>query len=242
MEPFPALDSGKMGNEIHVWHAVLDCGGDLPGELEASLSPDEKARADRFHFKNDRNRFVAARGLLRKLLGAYLRRAPAGLEFSYGQHGKPALSGENTASGLCFNLSHSSGLAVYAIARERNLGVDVEHIKPDSAGENIATRYFSEREAGALQGLPPEARIKGFFHCWTRKEAYLKATGMGLQIPLDSFSVSVSPGEPAHFLGGVEPCWHLATYDPAEGYVAALAYDGGPCSIQYFGVDSHLKS
>jgi 4'-phosphopantetheinyl transferase len=242
MEVFPTLDWERIGNEIHVWNAALDRGGDSLGQMEASLSPDERARADRFHFTNDKNRFVAARGLLRKLLGAYLRKSPAELEFSYGQHGKPALSGENSASGLCFNLSHSSGLAVYAIARQRNLGVDVEHIRPDFAGENIAKRYFSEREARGLQELPPEERVKGFFHCWTRKEAYLKATGMGLQIPLDSFSVSVSSDEPAHFLGGVERCWHLDAHDPTDGYVAALAYDGGPGSIRYFCVDSHLKS
>jgi 4'-phosphopantetheinyl transferase len=90
--------------------------------------------------------------------------------------------------------------------------------------------------------LPPEARVEGFFHCWTRKEAYMKGTGMGLNIPLDSFSVSLSPGEPVHFLGGVEPCWHLAAYHPAEGYVAALAYDGAACAIQYLSIDSYLKS
>jgi 4'-phosphopantetheinyl transferase len=89
--------------------------------------------------------------------------------------------------------------------------------------------------------LPPEARVEGFFHCWTRKEAYLKATGMGLQIRLDSFAVSLFPGQPAQFLVGVEPHWHLAAFHPAEGYVAAVVYDGAPCSIKYFPVDSRLK-
>jgi 4'-phosphopantetheinyl transferase len=231
----------QIGDEIHVWHASLDREEKVLGRLESRLSQEEKARADRFHFVNDRNRFVAARGLLRELLGKYLHQAPAGLEFSYGEHGKPSLSGGNASSGLCFNLSHSAGLVVYAIAKERSLGIDVEHIRPESAGEDIAKRYFSAREVSDLQTLPPEARVDGFFHCWTRKEAYLKATGMGLQIPLDSFAVSLVPEKPAQFLGGVEPRWHLAAYHPAEGYVAAVVYDGVPCSLKYFPVDSHLK-
>jgi 4'-phosphopantetheinyl transferase len=231
----------QIGDEIHVWHAALDREEKVLGRLESRLSQEEKARADRFHFVNDRNRFVAARGLLRELLGKYLHQAPTGLEFSYGEHGKPSLSGGNASSGLCFNLSHSAGLVVYAIAKERNLGIDVEHVRPESAGEDIAKRYFSAREVSDLRTLPPEARVEGFFHCWTRKEAYLKATGMGLQIPLDSFAVSLFPEKPAQFLGGVEPRWHLAAHDPAEGYVAAVVYDGAPCSLKYFSVDSNLE-
>jgi 4'-phosphopantetheinyl transferase len=229
------------GGEIHVWHAALDREKQFLGRLESTLSLEEKARADRFHFVNDRNRFVAARGLLRELLGKYLQQTPASLGFSYGKYGKPVLSGGNAAGGLCFNLSHSAGMVVYAIARDRNLGIDVEHVRQESAGEDIAKRYFSVREVSDLQTLPPEARVEGFFHCWTRKEAYLKATGMGLQIPLDSFAVSVLPDKPAQFLAGVEPHWHMAVFHPAECYVSAVVYDGAPCSLKYFSVDSHLK-
>jgi 4'-phosphopantetheinyl transferase len=234
-------DWEKIGDEIHVWHAALDREDQVVGQLESTLSQEEKARADRFHFVNDRKRFVVARGLLRDLLGAYLHQAPASLEFSYGQHGKPSLSGGNALSGLCFNLSHSANLVVYAIARERNLGIDVEHVRPDSAGGDIAKRYFSAREVSDLQTLPPENMVEGFFNCWTRKEAYLKATGMGLQIALDSFSVSLLPGQPVQFLGGVEDQWHLATHRPAEGYTAAVAYDGAPCAIEYFCADNRER-
>ncbi len=232
----------QIGDEIHVWHADLARSDEERVRWEANLSPDEKERADRFHFVKDRNRFVVARGLLRELLGRYLRQAPASLEFSYGEYGKPSLSGENASSGLCFNLSHSSDLAVYAVARERNLGIDVERIRPEAASDRIAERFFSPREVNDLRTLPAEARVEGFFHCWTRKEAYLKATGMGLQIPLRGFAVSVLPGHPAQFLSGVEPRWHLAAYRPANGYVAALVYDGSPCATQYLSVDSYLKS
>jgi 4'-phosphopantetheinyl transferase len=231
----------KIGDEIHVWHTALDRESETTSQLEETLSLDEKGRADRFHFVNDRNRFVVARGLLRELLGGYLHQDPAGLEFSYGQHGKPALSGANATSGLCFNLSHSSGLAVYAIARGRNLGIDVEHIRADSAGDNIAERYFSAREVSDLRALPPPARADGFFRCWTRKEAYLKATGIGLKIALNSFAVSLAQGQPAQFFSGVDPHWHLESYQPAGGYLAAVAYDGAPCTVKYFPADTYLK-
>jgi len=231
----------QIGDEIHVWHATLDRDESVLAHLESTLSPDEKARADRFHFLKDRNHYIVGRGLLRELLGVYLQQSPARLEFSYAQYGKPFLSGTNASSGLSFNLAHSAGLVVYAVARERNLGIDIELIKPESAGEDIAKRYFSAREVSDLLTLPPEEKVEGFFHCWSRKEAYLKATGMGLQIPLDSFAVSLTPGQPAQFLGGVEPCWKIASYSPAEGYSAALVYDGAPSSIKYFPVDSFAE-
>jgi 4'-phosphopantetheinyl transferase len=130
---------------------------------------------------------------------------------------------------------------VYAIARNRNLGIDVEHIRPESAGENIATRYFSAREVGELRSLPPQARVQAFFDCWTRKEAYVKATGMGLQIPLDRFAVSLSPDQPAQFLEGVEPRWHLAACNTVEGYAAAIAYDGSLTYISCFFADARQQ-
>ena len=230
--------SGKLGDSIHAWHVALDREQDEIARFESTLSGEEKARADRFHFQNDRSRFVVARGSLRALLGKYLQRSPAALAFSYGQHGKPALAGPEASPGLSFNVSHSSSLAVYAIARNRNLGIDVEHVRPESAGENIAERYFSAREFSELRKLPPEAKVRGFFNCWTRKEAYLKATGLGLRIPLDSFAVSLAPGQPAQFLEGVESCWHLSAYEPVEGYAAAIVHDGGLTSIQYFPFDA----
>jgi 4'-phosphopantetheinyl transferase len=241
VHPASVAECEQIGDEMHVWHAALDRESDTLARLELVLSPEEKARADRFHFVNDRNRFVVARGLLRELLGRYLHQFPADLEFSYAEHGKPALSGGNASTGLCFNLSHSAGLVVYAIARERNLGIDVEHVRPEFASDGIAERYFSASEVSDLRRLPSEARVAGFFNCWTRKEAYLKATGMGLQIPLNSFAVSVWSDRPAQFLRGVEPRWHLDSFDPAEGYVAAVVYNGAPCSIKYRSVDSHSK-
>ena len=228
----------QIGDRIDVWTASLDREEETYARLESALSPDEIARANRFHFAKDRKRYVVARGLLRKILGRYLRQAPAALEFSYGAYGKPALLGAHVSSGLTFNLAHSGELAAYAVSTKRNLGIDVELIKPESAGEDIARRYFSGREVSDLLTLPPEQRVAAFFRCWTRKEAYLKATGMGLQTPLDSFSVSLLPGVPAQFLGGVDPCWHMAAFNPGDNYSGALAYDGTPSRVRYFDVDS----
>ena len=225
----------QLAGDIHVWHATLDREESALAQLADVLSPDEKARADRFRFAKDRNHFTVARGMLRELLGAYLQQAPAGLEFSYGQHGKPALAGQNASTGLCFNLSHSFGMAVFAFARGRNLGIDVERVEPESTGEDIARRFFSLREVSDLRSLPPAARPEAFFRCWTRKEAYIKALGTGLHTPLDGFSVSLLPGQPAQFLGGVDPCWHMSAFNPAEGYAAAVVYDGAPCSVNFMG-------
>lgn len=225
-------------NEIHVWSANLDCESDAIFGFEPTLSEDEKSRADRFIFARDRNRFVAARGILRELLGTYLRTPPARLEFTYGQYGKPSLRKTNpTGAHLQFSLSHSHGVAVYAIAHERNVGIDVELIRAEFASDGIAERYFSARELEELRALPPEERSRGFFRCWTRKEAYIKARGKGLQILLDSSDVTIAPSVPTRFLKGVPIKWHLESFTPARNYAAALVYDGTPCRIRYFPKD-----
>jgi 4'-phosphopantetheinyl transferase len=238
----PLTELKDIGHEIHVWHASLDREPDFLPCLEATLSSDERARAHRFRFLRDRNDFLVARGLLRKLLGRYLDQSPADVELCYGQHGKPSLSIANSCGGVCFNLSHSSGLVVYAIARGRNLGIDVEFMRSGLAHENIAKQYFSLRELRDLNSLPSEKRDEGFYDCWTRKEAYLKARGTGLQIALDSFAVTVSPDRPAQFLEGVESCWHLVSYRPEKGFAAAVVYDGPDCPIKYLSLDSWLRA
>ena len=229
---------GEAADDILIWTATLDRSEGERAGWEAILSPDELARANRFHFVKDRNHFIVARGLLRSLLGKYLHLEPASLEFAYGPYGKPELSGASAVSGASFNLAHSGGLAAYAISRRRNLGIDVERIQAESAGEDIARRYFSAREAGDLQTLPPEEKVAAFFRCWTRKEAYLKALGTGLQTPLDGFSVSLLPGQPAIFLNGATQDWHLESFQPAEGYAGAVAYSGTPCAVHYLAVSS----
>jgi 4'-phosphopantetheinyl transferase len=214
------------GNEIHVWRAHLDCDETVLAQLEGTLASDEKARADRFVFQRDRNAFVATRGILRELLGRYVNRAAAHLEFDYGAQGKPALRSESSQKSVQFNVSHSHGVALLAFALGRQVGVDVELVRPDFAGEKIAERFFSPQEVTELRSLPPLLQDEGFFLCWTRKEAYIKARGEGLQIPLQSFHVSLTPGKPANLQAADSSRWSLRSLRPDPRYVAALVGEG----------------
>ncbi len=216
---------------VHVWSASLDQPAARVARLARLLSVDERARAARFHFERDRTRFTVGRGLLRVILGRYLAVDPARLTFRYGSRGKPSLDGTLSGYDLRFNLAHSQGMALYALAACREIGVDVECIRPVLDAEQIAERFFSAREAAAFRALPPGLRSEAFFSCWTRKEAYLKATGDGLARPLDTFDVSLLPGEPARLqrVAGdrVEASrWSLEALAPAVSCVGALAVEG----------------
>jgi 4'-phosphopantetheinyl transferase len=227
VEWVPAPAGLKLGAEdVHLWRASLDCDAPVLSRLETTLSPDELARANRFVFPIDRSHFVAARGILRELLGAYLRLPPAELKFRYGNHGKPALDANASDADLQFNLSHSGGVAIYAFSLGRRLGVDVEQIRPQRAGEDIARRYFAAREVTELQALPAHLRTQGFFLCWTRKEAYVKAHGAGLSLPLDSFTVSLTPGRAVELEAKDGNQWSMRSYEPAPGVVAAMVVEG----------------
>jgi 4'-phosphopantetheinyl transferase len=227
MEWVPAPVGLKLGADgVHLWRASLNCDAPVLSRLETTLSPYEMARANRFVFATDRNHFVAARGILRELLGAYLVRPPAELKFRYGSHGKPALDANASDSVLQFNLSHSGGVAIYAFSLGRRLGVDVERIRPELAGEDIARRYFAAREVAELQALPIDLRPEGFFLCWTRKEAYVKAHGAGLSLPLDSFTVSLTPSRAAELQSDDSDQWSMVSLDPAPGFVAAMVVEG----------------
>jgi 4'-phosphopantetheinyl transferase len=220
----PGLTLGA--GEVHLWRASLDCEAPVLSRLEKTLSSDETARANRFVYSKDRNHFVAARGILRELLGAYRLLPPAELRFRYGNHGKPALDANASDSVLQFNLSHSGGLAIYGFSLGRRLGVDVEQIRPQRAGEDIARRYFAAREIAELQALPVHRRAEGFFLCWTRKEAYIKAHGAGLSLPLDSFTVSLTPGRAAELQSDDSDEWSLYSLEPGPGFVAAMVAEG----------------
>ncbi|HEV2472156.1 MAG TPA: 4'-phosphopantetheinyl transferase superfamily protein, partial [Chthonomonadales bacterium] len=179
----PPADYLLPPGEIHVWQFDLDS---LPDRADAAaqlMCPDEQARAARFHFSSHRLRFTAAHSALRAVLARYLETDPRAIEFGVGRHGKPFLAGKVQGK-LTFNLSHSHGRALLAVSRRFTLGVDIEFIRPDFAGLDIARRYFSHVELQALEALAPELRAQAFFLCWTRKEAFIKATGMGLSFPL----------------------------------------------------------
>jgi 4'-phosphopantetheinyl transferase len=180
---------------VSIWWADLDWFDTAITSALSDLSSDECERANRYHRLVDRSRFIAARSCLRRILGWYVDVSPDLLTFEHGQHGKPRLGGDAAFHDVRFNLAHSDKMAVFAVAIGRELGIDLEWIGRDVSCLEIARRMFAPVEQQALETLTGEDRVRAFYRCWTRKEAYVKATGAGLSVPLDSFTVSVLPGD-----------------------------------------------
>lgn len=221
----PSLAEG----EVHLWRLDVGEAPDIDAHLPI-LSADERERAARFLDDPIRRRYVAGRALLRRILSRYAVRPPQSLAFLYGDHGKPSLPGD--LAWLAFNMTDSHGMLLYAVARGRRLGVDVERFRPSVQSERLARRYFAPSEAQALADTPPERRHETFFIVWTRKEAYVKAIGTGLSFPLKDFEVTV-PGDdqPPRILSIRGSCdeaaqWTLTPFSPAPGYTASLVADG----------------
>lgn len=215
--------------EIHVWRVYLDQPVDVVQRFRSTLEDDEVHRADRFHFERDRRAFTVSRGFLRHVLGRYLTTNAEALRFAYGPYGKPTLNGEHKQSSLRFNMSHSRGVGLVAVTDTKEIGVDVEYIRPDFASEDIAQRFFSSREVSAFNALSSELRVAAFFRCWTRKEAYIKAIGLGLSQPLDGFDVTLAPEAPPALLRADEDDasrWSLSDIDVGSDYAAALVVEG----------------
>lgn len=231
MDPWPEPPHSLriQDGELHVWRLRLDATADQGDRLRGFLSPDELDRAARFRFARDRTRFVAARGQLREIIGRYLDIRPQAVKFRYGLQGKPYL--DHHRKGFQFNLAHSGDIGLLAIATDHQVGIDIEQIRPAITESEIADRFFSSEEALALRMLPAEQQRLGFFLCWTRKEAFLKAIGEGIGYGLDQFSVTLVPGEPAMLLEvltdpGAPLRWSLFHIDPGPGYAGAVATDG----------------
>ena len=215
-------------NEVHVWRASL---GVAEENFEPLLIDEELERARRFYFARDRHHWTVARTTLRLLLGRYLGIEPHALRFALNEYGKPSLLWPGEGPHLHFNLSHSGDLALYAFAYAREVGVDIERRRSQVEYENLATHFFSALECATLHALPAERREEAFFLCWSRKEAYIKARGKGLSLPLDQFDVSLSPDEPARLLGsreepGATERWSLVALQPGTDYAGALVVEG----------------
>jgi 4'-phosphopantetheinyl transferase len=221
-------------NTVHVWIGSLK--RDY-GPFVHMLSPDEQQRAARFVFEHLRWDYTVAHGLLRQTLSTYLDVKPEAVRFKVGQYGKPRV--DSTA--LRFNLSHSGELVVIGVCRDREIGIDVERVRALDDLDLIAKYHFSPREIASLNVLPAEQKQAGFFNCWTRKEAYIKALGLGLAQPLDQFAVSLQPGKPAELLyvegKPEEPGrWTFTSFTPEPGYAGALAVEGKDCTVSFFTV------
>ncbi len=224
-------------DEVHLWRLDLETVCPAERRWLPLLSEDEAKRAARFHFSPDRQRYVAARAWLRQLLGAYLGCHAKALTFCYSDKEKPALSGSYAGQNAEFNVSHSSGVALLAFARGRPVGIDVERIKTDFDVEAIANRFFSVREREQLSACPQAEKCAAFFRCWTRKEAYIKATGAGLSLPLSQFDVSIAAGETNGLLATRPEAaeagrWSLREVPAGSGYIAALCVSGRGWSLR----------
>ena len=223
----PPSDLDLASRQVDIWRASPSLHKNALEQLESTLSVDEIERASRFHFQADRDRFILAHGCLRDVLARYLHCEPRQLSFSTDNYGKPALADNS----LEFNIAHSGDFVLVAIARGRKVGVDVERMRQGISSLVIARQYFSKSEVTELEALPLEQKELAFFNCWTRKEAYIKAQGFGLSLPLESFDVSLTPNEPA-ILRATRPDpeeaarWSLQSLEMDARHAAAVAAEG----------------
>jgi 4'-phosphopantetheinyl transferase len=222
-------------SSIHIWEFPLTISGLALENFAALLSEDERVRAARFHFEKDARRFTVARAAVRSILGSYLLTHGRELRFDYSHHGKPSLA--DAATDIRFSVSHSVELAMLAVVRGREVGVDLEMIRENVETDQLAERYFSEREGASLRELSNEDRVRAFFRCWTCKEAFLKAQGFGLSRSLGSFDVEVNPSLPARLLAtrpdsGEATRWSLHDVPTEKNYASAVAWEGSIAEIK----------
>lgn len=221
-------------DEVHVWSLRLDLADADAGRLQETLMPAELARAGRFAAVADRRRFVTARGLLRVVLAGYIGARPRDVTLEIGSSGKPHLAGR---SGPRFNLSHARTRGLLAVAADREVGIDIEELRELDDLEGLAKTSFSTAEREALAAVPTRHRQRAFFAGWTRKEAFLKALGEGLSRPLDSFDVTLAPGEPARLLQvqgmpGAPARYEIRALRASPNHVGALAIEGRDVTIR----------
>ena len=212
--------------EVHIWRIELDCAAKTVAALKTTLSLEEEQRAARFRSFELRERWAVARGALRCILAAYAGCEPGALVFREGPQGKPVLA--PPAADIPFNLSHTGGLALIAIAGSGRVGIDAEIVRPEVEVEDLSRRFFAPAEAAEILALPPDVRLAAFFTCWTRKEAFVKALGGGLSVPLDRFQVSIRTDESPRlvWVEGDKP-EHWSLLDVSEpGVAAALVVEG----------------
>ena len=236
--PAPPQELVLADDEVHVWCGILDLSESLINKFMNTLSEDEQNRANRFYFLRDKNRFVAARGMLREILSFYLGGKPNTIQFQYSLYGKPSLHpyfnehiSPPKSSEIKFNVSHSNAIALFGITKYRQIGIDVEYTKPLPDMDKVAERFFGFQENLKYQQLPKKQKLTGFYHCWTRKEAFIKAIGEGLSYPLDQFEVSFLPNEKPSIMhiknNKVQgEAWSLKALEPSPGYIGAVTVEG----------------
>ncbi len=214
---------------VDIYRVRLDADAARLDSLFEILAPEERERAARFRFAEHRRQYIICRGTLREILSRYVELNPARIAFVYNRHGKPGLRDSPRGSDVRFNVSHSGGWALQAVTRAIEVGIDIERIdsrffNADLACERIPERFFSPRETAQLRALPADQQTAAFFRCWTRKEAYIKARGLGLALPLDSFDVSLGPDDPPALSRAGD--WSVQDFRVPPGYAAAVVAEG----------------
>jgi 4'-phosphopantetheinyl transferase len=233
--PWPStLPSDPIAQDIHVWIWQTPAGSDHGIHYRAILSPEERKRMDSFRFSQDSRNYLICHAYLRTILGFYSGQLPENLAFETNTHGKPSLHGD---SDLFFNLSHSEDVGLLAITRTAPIGADIEYVRPIE--KEVAEAHFSPDELSVLGALDKDQWLLGFFRCWTRKEAILKAEGKGLNLALDGFDVTLRSNEPAALIAvrpdaGLTQHWKLEHLDPAPGLIAAVATEASYQQLRCF--------
>ncbi|MEQ9620111.1 MAG: 4'-phosphopantetheinyl transferase superfamily protein [Deltaproteobacteria bacterium] len=226
--------------EVHLWICRFQSEANATEECyEEIISADERKRADRFRFNEERSKFIQARGVLRTVLGKYLNLRPNELVFDYNKYGKPGLQARINPRNVKFNLSHSRSLAIYAVTKDREVGVDVEYLRDVKRADKIIERFFSQHEREFYGSRPSAIKKLAFFQLWTRKEAYTKAMGAGISLPRDDYTLSLIPGDSSYRnnrspVTGNNRKWSLYDIEIDENYKAALAVEGEGHDIRYF--------
>ncbi len=244
-EPEPSFDLRP--GIVAVWRVFLDAGARQVGEFASMLPACELAEATRLATPTHRNRFLVARGARRAVLARYLNCPPEQLRFDIGPFGRPTVRGDTGRPLLRFNQSRSAHLALIAVTLQHDVGIDIEKIRLALADPEVARRCFARNESRELLRLPSHLWPQGFFGCWTRKEAYLKATGQGLSYPLSAFEVTASPTRDAALIAHREDPkeidrWRMHTYWPAPDFIASVAVDGIAVNLRHFDWPRHWTS
>jgi len=238
----PSSDLQLSSGEIHIWMSDLDQPESEYGRLMQVLSTDERMRAGRFRFPKDQKRFIARHGMLRMLLGCYLGVKASEIRFTEGKNGKPEIVETFGKKMIHFNITHAEGVALFAFDRNNEIGTDLERIRDFPEMDHIADRFFSAGEKSFFRASPQSIRKEAFFTCWTRKEAFVKATGDGLSMSLEKLDIApvlAEGGVPLISEGtlgeeGEEAGWSIHTFQPVRDYVGALAMKGSDVTPRCF--------
>jgi len=224
----------NLNDDIHIWCLGLSDDSELFTQCFPLLSKDEKERADKFKFSDERDSFIHRRGALRRILGRYLEKDPGEILFNYGKFGKPFVIDHP----LHFNLSHSKDQVIFAVSRKTPLGIDIERIKEDVDYLQVAQHFFSPSEVAGLNVKEGIELRRSFYRCWTTKEAFIKAIGEGLSFPLNQFDVSIDPNESAAILeirnsNDSAERWTIKDLKVPDNYAGALAYRSREKTVRY---------